>query len=161
MSGDHLSIVVARARNGAIGKDGGLPWHLPADLRHFKAATLGAPMIMGRRTFESLPGLLPGRRHVVLTRDRGWRAEGAEVAHDPPAALALAGRPAAIIGGAEAIALLEPFATRYLLTEIHADAEGDTRLPYPDPARWRETAREEHPAEGGRPAYGFVTLLRR
>jgi dihydrofolate reductase len=85
-------LVVARARNGVIGRDGTLPWHLPQDLKRFKALTLGAPMIMGRKTFESLPGLLPGRRHIVLTRGRDWRAEGAEVAHDVDGASRWPGR---------------------------------------------------------------------
>ena len=80
---DPVTIVVARAQNGTIGKDNQLPWHIPADLKRFKALTMGGAMIMGRKTFDSLPGLLPGRRHIVLTRDREWRAEGAEVAHDP------------------------------------------------------------------------------
>ena len=82
-----ITIVVARAQNGVIGRDGKLPWHLPADLKRFKALTMGSVMVMGRKTFESLPGLLPGRRHVVLTRDRDWRAEGAEVAHSVEEAL--------------------------------------------------------------------------
>ena len=77
-----ITLVVARAQNGVIGRDGKLPWHLPADLKRFKALTMGSAMIMGRKTFESLPGLLPGRRHIVLTRDRDWRADGAEVARD-------------------------------------------------------------------------------
>ena len=87
MKKPEITLVVARAHNGVIGKDGRLPWHLPADLKHFKRVTMGTPMIMGRRTFESFPGLLPGRRHIVLTRDRGWRAEGAEVVHSVAEAL--------------------------------------------------------------------------
>ena len=88
-----ITIVVARAQNGVIGRDGKLPWHIPADLKRFKALTMGSAMVMGRKTFESLPGLLPGRRHIVLTRDPHWQAEGAEVAHDADEALR-AGRPA-------------------------------------------------------------------
>lgn len=156
-----VTIVVARAANGVIGRGGALPWHLPADLRHFKRVTTGTAMIMGRRTFESLPKLLPGRRHIVLTRDRDWRAEGAEVAPTPAEALALAaGERVSIIGGAEIFALLEPFATIAAVTEIHAEVGGDTFLPPFDPARWRELSREDHPAEEGRPAYSFVTLVR-
>ncbi len=153
-----ITIVVARADNGVIGKDGGLPWRLPADLKRFKALTMGKPMIMGRRTFESLPGLLPGRRHIVLTRDMGWRAEGAEIAHSIDGALALAGRDVSVIGGAEIFALFEPLADVVELTEVHDDVAGDVRMPAFDPARWREAARDDQPAEGGRPAFSFVRL---
>lgn len=162
MTRPPITIVVARAVNGAIGKDGTLPWHLPADLRHFKAVTGGTAMVMGRRTFDSLPGLLPGRRHIVLTRDPDWSAGGAEVAHDVEGALALAGgEPLSVIGGAEIIALFEPLADAIELTEVHAEVAGDTFLSAPSPSAWREAAREEHPAEGGRPAYSFVRLERR
>src|SRR5256885_3014626 len=85
-----ITLIVARAQNGVIGRDGKLPWHLPADLRRFKTLTMGSVMVMGRRTFDSLPGLLPGRRHIVLTRDPAWHAEGAEVARDVDSALRLA-----------------------------------------------------------------------
>ena len=157
-----VTIVVARASNGAIGLDGGLPWRLPADMKHFKAVTMGTAMVIGRRTFESLPGLLPGRRHIVLTRDRLWRAEGAETAPSPEEALALAGgAPVSVIGGAEVIALLLPAANAIELTEIHAEPAADTFLPAPDPLVWREVSREDHLAEGGRPAYSFVRLERR
>ena len=97
-----LTLILARADNGVIGRDGGMPWHLPADLRRFKALTMGTPMIMGRKTFDSFPSPLPGRRHIVLTRDRDWSGVGAEVAHTPDDALALAGPgEIAVIGGAE------------------------------------------------------------
>ncbi|TFI56910.1 dihydrofolate reductase [Sphingomonas parva] len=154
-------IVVARASNGVIGKDGTLPWHIPADLKRFKQVTGGTAMIMGRRTFDSLPGLLPGRRHIVLTRDRDWCATGAEVVHSPDEALAAAGdAPVSIIGGAEIIALLEPRANAVELTEVHLDADGDTRMPAFDPAVWREVSRETHAAADGRPAFSFVRLER-
>ena len=153
-------LIVAAARNGTIGRDGGLPWHLPADLKRFKALTMGKPMVMGRRTFDSLPGLLPGRRHIVLTRDPHWSAPGAEVAHDLPAALALAGAgPVAVIGGAEIFALALPAVTRLELTEVDADVPGDTLLPPLGPG-WREVARETHPPAGDAPGYAFVTLTR-
>ena len=158
MSGPEIVLVVARADNGVIGRDGGLPWHLPADLKRFKALTLGAPMIMGRRTFESLPGLLPGRRHIVLTRDRDWRTDGAEVAHSVEEALALAGEEASVIGGAEVFALFLPHADRVELTEVHASPDGDTVMPAFE--GWREVTREEHAAEGERPGHAFVTLER-
>ncbi|HEY0116517.1 MAG TPA: dihydrofolate reductase [Allosphingosinicella sp.] len=155
----EITLVVARARNGVIGKDGKLPWHLPADLRHFKEVTMGTPMIMGRRTFESLPGLLPGRRHIVLTRDPAWRAEGAVVARDVAGALAAAGGDfVSVIGGAEIFALFEPAATAVELTEVHEDVAGDTFMPPFDPAAWREAARVEHEAKDGRPAFAFVRL---
>lgn len=156
-----ISFHLARADNGVIGRDGQLPWRLPADLKRFKAQTMGRPMIMGRKTFESFPSPLPGRRHIVLTRDAGWSAEGAEVAHSVAEALAVAGPDAAVIGGAEIFALFLDDAARIELTEVHLDAEGDARVPPFDPARWQETAREEHAADGDRPAYAFVTLERR
>lgn len=160
-----IFLIYARAANGTIGRGGTLPWRLPADLRRFKALTMGKdgvgrPMIMGRRTFDSLPALLPGRRHIVITRDRAWRAQGAEVAHGADQALALAGEgEVAVIGGAEINALFEPRARRVELTEVHADVEGDTHVPPLGPA-WREVFREEHAAEGDRPAFAFVTLVR-
>jgi dihydrofolate reductase len=146
-----ITLIVARADNGVIGRDGKLPWHLPADLKRFKALTMGKPMIMGRKTFESLPGLLPGRRHIVLTRGN-WSAEGAEVVHDVTAALALAGEDAFVIGGAEVLELFEPYANRWELTEVHSDAIGDVTMSAPDPASWRELTREDHDG------YSFVTL---
>ena len=155
-----ITFHLARADNGVIGRDGKLPWHLPADLKRFKAQTLGKPMIMGRKTFESFPAPLPGRRHIVLTRDAEWHAEGAEVAHSPAAALSLAGDDAvAVIGGAEVFALFLAQADRIELTEVHLAAEGDAVVP-PFGPEWREITREDHAAEGERPAYSFVTLDR-
>ncbi|KKC26292.1 dihydrofolate reductase [Sphingomonas sp. SRS2] len=158
----EIVFVLARARNGVIGRDGDLPWRLSADLKHFKALTQGAPMLMGRKTFESLPGLLPGRRHIVLTRDAGWSAEGAEVVHSVEAAIAAAaaGR-LSVVGGAEIYALLLPHADRIELTEVDDAPEGDTVVPSFDPAVWREDAREEHVAADGKPGFAFVTLRRR
>lgn len=157
-----ITIVVARARNGAIGREGALPWRLPADLRHFKAVTMGSAMVMGRRTFDSLPGLLPGRRHIVLTRDPDWAAPGAEVARTTCEARSLAARgPVSVIGGAEVIALYLPLADAVELTEVHSEPEADTFLPDFDSEEWREVSREDHPAVDGRPAYSFVRLERR
>ncbi|MDB5703770.1 MAG: diacylglycerol kinase [Sphingomonas bacterium] len=154
-----ITLHLARADNGVIGRDGGLPWRLPADLKRFKAQTMGKPMIMGRKTFESFPAPLPGRRHIVLTRNAGWSAPGAEVARSADEALALAAAPdIAVIGGAQVFALFLPRADRVELTEVHAAPEGDAVVPAFD--GWHETAREEHAAEGDRPAYGFVTLER-
>jgi dihydrofolate reductase len=159
MTHPEILMILARADNGVIGREGALPWHLPADLRRFKTLTQGRPMVMGRKTFDSLPGLLPGRRHIVLTRDRGWSEEGAEVAHSVDAAIRLANAPSmSVIGGAEIYALFLPHADRIELTEVHVDAVGDTRIAYPDPERWHEAGRETHPVEGARPGFSFVTL---
>ncbi len=156
--GRVITLVLARASNGVIGRDGGLPWRLPVDLRRFKALTLGKPMIMGRKTFESFPAPLPGRRHIVLTRDPAWHAGGAEVALSVDAALALADGDVSVIGGAEVFALFEPLADRVALTEVRAEVTGDTVVP--PFAGWRDLWREDHAAEKDRPAYSFVTLER-
>jgi len=157
-----VTLVVARAENGVIGRDGALPWHLSDDLKHFKAVTMGAPMVMGRKTFESLPGLLPGRRHIVMTRNPDWSAAGAEIARDVPGALALADAPrVSVIGGADIFRLFLPLADRVELTEVHARPDGDTILPPFDPLRWQALGRVAHPARGGEPAFSFVTLARR
>lgn len=162
MDRPRITLVVARALNGVIGRDGTLPWRLPADLKRFKALTMGRAMVMGRRTFDSLPGLLPGRRHIVLTRDQAWRAEGAEVAHSLEQALELAGdEPVSVIGGADVFALFLPIADRVELTEVLGEVEGDTAMPDPrESGDWRETLVEDHPACDGRPAFRFVTLDR-
>jgi dihydrofolate reductase len=157
-----IQLVVARARNGVIGRNGTLPWHLAEDLKRFKRLTLGTAMVMGRKTFDSLPGLLPKRRHIVITRDRGWRAEGTEVAHSLPEAFALAAPDdVSVIGGAEIFRLALLFVDRLELTEVLAEVEGDTVMPDPrDSSLWRETFREAHPAVGDGPAFAFVTLER-
>jgi dihydrofolate reductase len=162
MDRPQITLIVARAQNGVIGRDGTLPWHLPADLKRFKALTMGSAMVMGRKTFDSLPGLLPGRRHIVLTRDRQWEAPAAEVVHSVPAALELAGgERLSVIGGAEIFALLLPLAQRIELTQVLADVPGDTFMPDPrDVQAWREAWSEAHPADGDRPAFRFVTLDR-
>lgn len=158
----EIVLIYARAANGAIGWQGDLPWRLPADLKHFKALTMGLPMIMGRKTFDSLPGLLPGRRHIVLTRDAGWAAAGAETAATIDDALALAladGKTVAVIGGAAVFAAFLPRADRVELTQIHKDYEGDTFMPPLGP-EWREVARMDHAAEGPLPAFSFLTFRR-
>jgi len=158
----EIVFVLARGQNGVIGRDGGLPWRIPADLKRFKALTQGAPMLMGRKTFDSLPGLLPGRRHLVLTRDPAWRAEGAEPVHSVTEALAIAGSGRlSVIGGAEIYAQLLPHADRIELTEVEDAPEGDTFVAPFDPAIWTESAREEHPRQDRHPAFSFVTLRRR
>jgi dihydrofolate reductase len=159
-------LIVAVGQGGVIGADGGLPWRIPEDLQRFKQLTMGKPVVMGRRTFESLAKALPGRRNIVLTRDHGWSAPDADVAHDAESALWIAdpdgtGGEIAVIGGAEIYALFEPLADRIELTEVHAEYQGDTFVAPLDPARWEETARRMRPAMGERPAFDFVTLVRR
>lgn len=157
-----MTLVVARATNGVIGRDGTLPWRISADLKRFKRLTMGSVMIMGRRTFDSLPGLLPGRRHIVLTRDREWSAEGAEVTHSVEEALALAGdEPVSVIGGAEIFELFLPHGDRLELTVVLGDIPGDTMMTDPRAdGSWREVTREDHAAEGDTPAFSFITLER-
>jgi len=164
----EIVLIYARAANGAIGREGRLPWHLPADLKRFKALTIGKPMIMGRKTFESLPGLLPGRRHIVLTRREIWDhingKKGAEIVGSVKEALALArdGNETGVIpvvGGAAIYDVFRPLAQRVEVTEIHADYPGDTFMK-PLGREWEVTAREDHAAEGERPAYSFVTYHR-
>jgi dihydrofolate reductase len=163
----EIFLVAAVGTNGVIGADGKLPWHVGADLRRFKALTSGPsgsgwPMVMGRKTFESLPGLLPGRRHIVLTRDTAWAEEGAETVHSLEEALHLANAPhVAVIGGEEIYALFLPLADRLELTWVDAAPEGDTRFPAFDASEWRETFREHHDAAGPTPAFDWTTLLRK
>ncbi len=140
------SLIVARAANGIIGKDNGMPWHLPADLAHFKRTTMGCPVIMGRRTWESIGRPLPGRRNVVVTRNAGYQAAGAEIVGSLEAAWrAVAGSDEVfVIGGGELYAQALPVADRVYLTEIGEAIEGDTRFPDLDPGDWRETSLGEH-----------------
>ena len=155
-----LFLIYARAANGAIGKNGALPWHLPADLKRFKALTMGKPMIMGRKTFESLPGILPGRRHIVLTRRERWDSTGAEQVRSVEEALATAGDgDVAVIGGAAIFDVFMPHATCVELTEIHADFDGDVFMPPLGP-EWTVAGREDFTAKEGRPAYSFLTYHR-
>lgn len=162
MNRPEITLILARATNGVIGADGKMPWHLPADLRRFKQLTMGRPMIMGRKTFDSLPAVLEGRRHIVLTRDPEWQDEGAEPALTIEEALKLANAPhVMVIGGAEIYRLFLPLADRIELTEVVLEPTGDAVIDYPAPADWQETLREDHPADdAGRPAYSFVTLTR-
>ena len=156
----EVIFVVARADDGTIARDGMVPWRIREDLRRFVAHTRGTPMIMGRKTFESLPGLLPGRRHIVLTRNPDWSAPGAEVALSLQEALALAGDgDITVIGGADVFDLFMPLATRIELTEVHERTGGDVVMAYPG-SEWREVAREERPADGTWPAHAYVTWER-
>jgi dihydrofolate reductase len=163
MNHPEITLILARAANGVIGADGTMPWHIPADLRRFKQLTMDRPMIMGRPTFDSLPALLEGRRHIVLTRDPDWADEGAEVAHSVADALRMANAPhVMVIGGAEIYRLFLALADRIELTEVALEPNGDARIDAPDPADWEEVARDDHPADDkGRPAFAFVTLVRR
>jgi dihydrofolate reductase len=156
----EIVFVVARALDGTIAQAGDVPWKIREDLQRFKRLTMGKPMIMGRKTFDSLPGLLPGRRHIVLTRQSGWSAPGAEVAGTAEEALAMAGPgDIAVIGGAEIFDIFMPMADRLEITEIYEHTQGDVFMAAPGDD-WREVAREEHPAKDGDPAYAFVTLER-
>ena len=159
-----LELVVAAARNGVIGRDNGLPWRLPADLAHFKRVTLGHPILMGRRTWESIGRPLPGRQNIVLTRDPAFRASGATVVHslaEAQAAAAGADR-LMVIGGAELYRACLAEADLMHLTEVHADLEGDAHFPPWRREDWQEISREAHPADERHAfAYSFVTLRRR
>jgi dihydrofolate reductase len=154
-----ISLVVAMARNNVIGRDNGLPWRLPEDLKHFKAVTMGKPVLMGRKTYESIGRPLPGRTNLVLTRDTGWKARGVVVVHS--IAEALQGDEVAGIGGAEIFQLLIPLAARIYLTRIEADIPGDTVFPPLDYSQWVESDSRRFAADE-RNAYDmtFVTLER-
>jgi len=151
------------ADNGVIGAKGGLPWHLPGDLEHFKTVTMGHPILMGRKTFESIGRALPGRRNIVITRQRDWSAPGTETAASLDVALKVAGEDTAVmvIGGAEIFAQALPLADRIELTQVHSRPDGDTFFPRLDPRQWEEIRRENISAAKGPPAYSFVTLIRR
>jgi dihydrofolate reductase len=158
-----LTLIAAVAHNGVIGRDNRLPWHLPEDMAHFKALTTGHAVIMGRKTWDSLPPRfrpLPQRTNIVVSRDPAFRAEGATVVHALPAAVAAAGnREAFVIGGAEIYGLALPLADRLELTEVEADVVGDAFFPDFDRDLWRETARERHRSANGL-GYAFVTYQR-
>jgi dihydrofolate reductase len=161
--GPRIYLVAAVASNGIIGAKGKLPWHLPDDLKHFKTLTMGHPVIMGRRTWESLDRRpLPGRENIVVTGRPGYEAPGAAVASSLGAALALcAGEPIAfVIGGERLFADALPVADGLILTEIHRDFEGDVRFPEWQRGQWRETQRETHAAEDGT-RFDFVLYERR
>ena len=161
-SGPKVYLIAAVAANGVIGKDGGLPWHLPEDLKHFKRLTLGHPVIMGRRTWESLGKPLPGRENIVVTARPGYEAPGAAVANSLAAALALcAQEPVAfVIGGQQLFAEALPVAAGLVLTEIQRDFPGDAWFPPYDRSKWREAQREAHTAGDGT-RFDFVLYERR
>jgi dihydrofolate reductase len=163
-TGPRISIIVAVGRNGVIGRDGALPWRLPEDLKRFKALTMGHVMIMGRKTYESIGRLLPGRRSVIVSRQAGYVVAGAIVAASLEDAIAAAGDAAEVfvIGGGEIYRAALPSAHRLLVTEVDASPEGDASFPPVDTAIWRETARENHgpgPAADA-PGFAFVDYER-
>ena len=167
-----LALIASVARNGSIGSDKGLVWHEPEDQRWFRRQTMACPVVMGRKTWDSLPARfrpLPGRSNIVVSGQAGWAADGALVAPGLPQALALARAAAAgslasrifVIGGGQLYAQALPLADWLLLTEIDADLPGDTRFPAWDRRDFNQTAREDWPANGpGRPAFAFVTYQR-
>ena len=160
----RISLIAAIAENRVIGRGGKLPWHLPADLGHFKRLTMGKPMVMGRRTWQSLPGRLPGRRHIVVSRNHDFRADGCELAGDLHQALQLAGAVSEVmvIGGAELYSQMLPLASRMYLTLIHASFEGDSFFPDIDCAEWQEMERERHTADEKNSCdFTFLDLERR
>jgi len=159
-----ISLIAAVAQNRVIGIHNQMPWHLPADLRHFKALTVGKPIIMGRKTWESLPGLLPDRPHIVVTRRPDYQAKGCQVVHSIDAALATAGDvpEVMIVGGAALYRAMLPQADRIYLTQVEATVAGDAFFPDYDLAQWRITTQEEHAADEKNPfPYCFLTLERR
>jgi len=156
----RISIIAAVAENGVIGRDGGLPWRLPEDMKRFKALTMGKPVIMGRKTFESIGVPLPGRPNIVITRSRDFSAKGVHVVHgfkdalDKASSLVGDGDEIMVIGGAEIYRSALAFASRLYLTEVHEAVEGDARFPDFERRRWREASRDRHPG------YDFVVLER-
>lgn len=167
-----ISMIAAVAENGVIGIDNKLPWHLPGDLQYFKSVTMGKPLLMGRKTFESLGKPLPGRPHIIITRDRHYNADNFQncfVVHEVGEALQLAGNlafanasdEAVVIGGAEIYKIMLPKAERLYLTEVHANVDGDTCFPDYDKTQWGEEGRELFKAAGSNPYdYSFVVLAR-
>ncbi|MEM7078018.1 MAG: dihydrofolate reductase [Pseudomonadota bacterium] len=151
----HISLIWAMTRNRVIGRDNTLPWRMPKDMRHFMDTTMGKPVVMGRKSFESMKAALPGRTNIVLTRDRNWARTGAQVVHSLDAAIEL-GREAAtrsggdeimIIGGADIYALALPLATRLYVTLIDAEVPGDTFFPDYDESAWQVVREVAHPAD--------------
>ena len=162
----RVSLIVAMDRRGVIGADGKLPWHLPADLKHFKAVTMGKPIVMGRKTHASIGRVLPGRENIVLTRDRDYVAPGCTVLHSVEAVLAHSSTADEIMvmGGTEVYSRFLPRAGRIYLTQVHADVKGDTYFPEFGQLRggqWRETGRQDFDSDEGNPyPYSFSVLER-
>ena len=144
-----LSLVVAASDNDVIGRDNALPWHLPADLKHFKAVTMGKPIVMGRKTYESIGRALPGRLNIVISRNRSLEIPGVTVVGSFEEALARAGDvpEVAVIGGAELFRSALPLASRVYFTRVHGNVDGETKFPALDPSQWREVERSHHPSD--------------
>lgn len=164
-----LAVIVAAAENGVIGRNNALPWHLPEDLRYFKRVTLGKPVVMGRKTYESIGRPLPGRTNIVITRNKSWQAEGVRVVSSLGEALQLGADIALIdgieelmvIGGAEIYAAALPLAQRLYLTQVHGAVEGDAHLPAVDWSQWQTVSSERHVASEGNPFdYSFIVFER-
>jgi len=161
-----LSLIVAIAENGIIGKDGGLPWHISSDLKYFRKTTMGKPIIMGRKTFQSIGHPLPGRVNIVITRDTGFAAEGVITAHSLDMALEVGTSLALVkkideimvIGGAEIYRLTLPDADRLYLTRVHGEVEGDTHFPALDPDNWLEYSSERFPA-GEKDSHDYSLII--
>lgn len=164
-----VAMIAAMDRNRVIGVDNQLPWYLPEDLRFFKRMTQAKPLVMGRKTYQSIGRPLPGRLNIVVTRDPGFQHDGLRVCHDLASALTLADQQAIIdgaeeimvMGGAEIYAQALPFASRLYLTEVEVEVEGDARFPELDPAEWEEVQRRPGSPAEGQPAYAFVAYRRR
>lgn len=157
-----VSLIVAMADNNVIGVDNQLPWHLPADLKYFKAVTMGKPIIMGRKTFESIGRPLPGRQNIVITRNTDWSAEGVTVVQSTEDAVASVSgaEEVMVIGGAEIYRAMLPLVHKLYVTEVSLSVEGDAFFPDIQDEQWRETSRDTHAAEADKPAYAFVTYER-
>ena len=165
-----LALIVAMAQNRVIGINNNLPWYLPNDLKYFKAVTMGKPVIMGRKTHQSIGKPLPGRTNIVITRDTDFQAEGCKIVNSLAAAIELAeniclidgGDEVIVMGGAQIYELALADADRLYLTEVHADVDGDAFFPVVDKQLWQEVARENYKAEGPNPYdYSFLVLDRR
>ncbi len=164
-----ISLIVARGRDGAIGRNGMLPWRISEDLKYFKRLTVGKPVVMGRKTWDSIGRPLPGRHNIVVTRNKAWQASGATVVTNLAEAIAAAGldpkvraSEIMIIGGAEIYAQALLFADRVYLTQVDIEVpDADAHFPALDAAQWREVARDAHVAQGETPGFAFVTLERR
>lgn len=165
----RLALIWAMARNRVIGRNNALPWYLPEDLKYFKQVTMGKPIIMGRRTWESIGRPLPGRTNIVITRDSDFTAEGVKVVHSLEEAITLAehvtlidgAEEAVVMGGAQIYELALPMADRLYMTQVHADVDGDAVFPEFELAAWHELGREDFSASGANPYdYSFVVLER-
>ena len=153
-----VTIVAAMARNGAIGLDGRMPWHLPAELGHFKKATWGKPIIMGRKTYESIDKALPGRQNIVVTRSKRFAAQGCDIAHSLKAAIQIAiGKEVMVIGGGQLYRKAMPIANRLIITEVNCEPQADTWFPEWDVNQWEEVRRESFPGDEKNPHSFSIT----